>query len=66
MRAVLTPEQIAMGRATRTAGRRGRIEDLAELLHEHGYSLAHAAERLGVSFRTAQRYVAELKNPESY
>jgi len=41
--------------------RRGRVEDFAELTRDRGLPLAAAAERLGVHFRTAQRYDAKLR-----
>ena len=41
--------------------RYGRIEDYAEL-RAWGETLEHAAERLGVTARTAQRYEAALRD----
>jgi molybdenum-dependent DNA-binding transcriptional regulator ModE len=38
----------------------GRVEDFAELLGQ-GYSLLYAAERIGVSYRTAARYINRLR-----
>lgn len=51
------PAAWAALRATRIA----RIEDYVELTREFGLSLEHAAERMGVSVRTAWRYEAELR-----
>lgn len=42
----------------------GRIEDFAEVLAQ-GYSRLHAAERLGVSYRTACRYITRLRQQGS-
>jgi hypothetical protein len=44
-----------LGRAARSAIREGRVEDYAEL-RSWGLTRAQAAERLGVSYRTAMRY----------
>ena len=51
-------------RTRSSAPRAARLEDYAEL-RSWGEPMENAAERLGVSFRTAQRYEAALREDEA-
>jgi hypothetical protein len=51
-------EHNALARAGYTAKAAGRAEDYFWLREEQGMTRLHAAERLGISQRTAQRYEA--------
>jgi len=56
------PETVPAATRKGNDGKAGdRLEDFAELTREWGLPLAAAADRLGVHFRTAQRYDAKLR-----
>ena len=50
----------AAGRAIRSAARKGRIEDMVFLM-DNGLNRREAAARLGLSGRTVERYLSELR-----
>jgi len=50
----------AIEAANRTARKRSRIEAFAEALAEHG-TIAKACTASGISYKTGERYLAEIK-----
>lgn len=49
-------ENMARGRATSQERSEGRYEDYVWLRTEQGHTIRQAGERLGITFRHAQRY----------
>jgi DNA-binding NarL/FixJ family response regulator len=57
-------DDAARSARTTSAGRAGRTQDYAELIAQ-GFTQEDAAERMGVSVRTAERYESEIRRLEA-